>query len=445
MAGIPHTRFLDNSSPPHIATLMLIAGLAALSLNVFLPSLPSMARYFGVEYHLMQLSVSGYLATTAAIQIFIGPIADRFGRRPVMLATTGIFVAATLGALLAPTFELFMACRMAQAAIATGFVLSRAVVRDMVGQDQAASMIGYVTMGMSVVPMVGPVIGGALDQAFGWQATFGLLLVGGCGLFALVWADMGETGRAGGSSFALQARQYPELLASQRFWGYCLAAAFASGAFFAYLGGAPFIGSEVFGLSPATLGFYFGAPAVGYLIGNYLSGRYAARLGVNRMVLLGALVATAGLVLLAAVAAAGWASAGVFFALVIPLGLGNGIMLPSANAGMLSVRPHLAGSAAGLGGAFMIGGGAALSALAGVVLVPGSGPMPLIWLMLATSVASILCAVWVIRRARTVAATQADVPFTAALSASPGSAPVAGSTVPAAAVPASDRRPFRRP
>jgi len=404
MQAISVSRFLDRRTPPHIATLILTAGLAALSLNIFLPSLPSMARYFGVEYHLMQLSVSGYLATTAIIQVFIGPVSDRYGRRPVMLATTAVFVVATAGALVAPTFGLFMACRMVQAAIATGFVLSRAVVRDMVPQDQAASMIGYVTMGMSVVPMVGPVFGGMLDQAFGWQATFGLLLIGGIGLFALIWADMGETAQATSSSFGQQVRQYPELLKSRRFWGYCLAAATASGAFFAYLGGAPFVGSEVFGLDPATLGFYFGAPAVGYLIGNFISGRYSVRLGVNRMVLVGSVVATVGLAALAMVTLLGWNYPWLFFALVIPLGLGNGIMLPNANAGMLSVRPHLAGSASGLGGAFTIGGGALLSALAAAVLVPGSGPMPLIALMLATSAASIVCAVWVIRRARAVGA-----------------------------------------
>ncbi len=404
MQNIQVSRFLDRRTPPHIATLILTAGLAALSLNIFLPSLPSMALSFGVDYHLMQLSVSGYLATTAVIQVFIGPVSDRYGRRPVMLATAAVFVVATAGALIAPTFGLFMMCRMAQAAIATGFVLSRAVVRDMVSQDQAASMICYVTMVMSVVPMVGPVIGGMLDQAFGWQATFGLLLIGGIGLFALVWADMGETARASSSSFGQQVRQYPELLKSQRFWGYCLAAASASGAFFAYLGGAPFVGSDVFGLDPATLGFYFGAPAVGYLIGNFISGRYSVRLGVNRMVLLGTVVSTVGLAVLAAVTLLGWNYPGLFFALVIPLGLGNGIMLPNANAGMLSVRPHLAGSASGLGGAFTIGGGALLAALASAVLVPGSGPMPLIVLMLATSAASIVCAIWVIRRARAVGA-----------------------------------------
>lgn len=399
----PAIRFLNRSTPPHILTLVLVAGVPALSLNIFLPSLPSMARHFGVDYHLMQLSVSLYLAMTAVVQLMIGPLADRYGRRSVLLLITAIFVAASVGALLAPGYVSFMICRMAQAAIAVGFVLSRAIVRDMVPEDQAASMIGYVTMGMSVVPMAGPVIGGALDEVFGWQATFALLGLSGAGLLALIWADLGETGQRRQTSFLDQAREYPALFRSQRFWGYCLAAAFASGAFFSYLGGAPFVGSDIFGLSPAALGVYFGAPAVGYMAGNFLSGLYSVRVGLNRMMLAGALVTLAGMAVLALVTLAGFVTPMTFFGFTGLIGLGNGILLPSANAGMLSVRPALAASAAGIGGALLIGLGAALSAMAGAVLTRASGPMPLILLMLVTSALSLACAIWVILRARAVA------------------------------------------
>jgi MFS transporter, DHA1 family, multidrug resistance protein len=394
----------NRTTPPHIGTLIAIAGLAALSLNIFLPSLAAMALYFRVPYAQMQLTVSAYIATTAVIQIFIGPISDRIGRRPVLLASIAVFLLATVGAILTTSFTTFFICRLCQAAIASGFALSRAVVRDMVPGDRAASMIGYVTMGMSVVPMIGPVIGGALDAAFGWKSTFWMLGAGGAALLWLVWADLGETATHRATSFAAQVRAYPELLRSQRFWGYVLAAAFASGAFFAFLGGAPFVGAKMYRMDTATLGFYFGAPAVGYMAGNYLSGRYATRMGINRMILMGALVTTTGLATLAGLAFLGLATAEVFFGLVVSVGLGNGIMLPSANAGMLSVRPALAGSAAGLGGAITIGGGAALSALAGVVLTETSGVMPLILLMLSTSAASILCVIWVMRRARAIGA-----------------------------------------
>ncbi|HSF64455.1 MAG TPA: multidrug effflux MFS transporter [Paracoccaceae bacterium] len=397
-------RFLDRTTPPHILTLVLIPGVAALSLNIFLPSLPSMAVHFGVPYPLMQLSVSLYLAATAVLQVVIGPISDRYGRRPVMLWAAVVFTLATLGAMVAPSFGVFLACRMVQAVVATGFALSRAVVRDMVPTDQAASMIGYVTMGMSIVPMIGPVLGGALDQVFGWQASFAILALGGAGIVALIWADLGETARTRSASFAEQARQYPELLRSPRFWGYCAASATASGAFFAYLGGAPYVGTVVYGMTPAELGLFFGAPAVGYLIGNFLSGRYSVRYGVNRMVLFGALTCTGGLGLLLGLDLVGISGPYLFFGLMICVGMGNGILLPNANAGMLSVRPQLAGSAAGLGGAITIGGGAALSALAGVVLRWGGGDLPLVVLMFVSSALSIPCILAVIRRARTIGA-----------------------------------------
>lgn len=261
-------------------------------------------------------------------------------------------------------------------------------------------MIGYVTMGMSLVPMIGPVIGGLLDEAFGWQANFALLLGLGLVVLWLVWADLGETSTPRKISLGAQLALYPTLLKSPRFWGYCLSAGFASGCFYAYLGGAPFVGNQVFGLSSSKIGMLFALTAIGYMLGNFLAGRYSARIGMNRMVLAGTLVTTAGLALLLLLTLAGLSGPVVFFGLTVTMGLGNGIGLPSANAGILSVRPDLAGTASGLGGAIMIGGGAGLAALAGALLTPGSTELPLILLMLASSVASVLAILAVMRRAR---------------------------------------------
>jgi len=334
------------------------------------------------------------------LQIFIGPVSDRFGRRPVMLGALAVFLLATVGTLLARDAVTFIAFRMAQAIIAAGMVLSRAVVRDMVSGDRAASMMGYVMMGMSLVPMIGPVIGGALDEWFGWQANFALLLGLGLVVAGLCWRDLGETAQVSGLTLGGQMAQYPRLLVSQRFWGYCLAASFSSGCFFAYLGGAPYVGSYVFGLSPSQIGALFALTAVGYGFGNFLAGRYSVRLGMNRMILLGCGVTTLGMAVLVAVALAGWTTAPVFFGLTGLMGLGNGIALPNANAGILSVRPELAGSAAGLGGAIMIGGGAGLAALATAILPEGATELPLVVLMLLSSLGSMLAMAWVMARAR---------------------------------------------
>jgi len=402
MSDAPTIRFLDRATPPHIFTLIVLTGLGALSMNIFLPSLPGMTTYFQTDYRLMQLSVALYLGVNAVLQVFIGPISDRYGRRPILLGAIAIFLLATVGCIFAPTAEVFLAFRMVQAVIVAGLVLGRAVVRDMYPQDQAASQIGYVTMGMAVVPMIGPAFGGVLDQAFGWQANFWLLILLGLCVLALTFRDLGETATSTSTSFRAQFAEYPELLSSRRFWGYCLSAAFASGAFFAYLGGAPYVGSEVFGMAPATLGLFFGAPALGYFFGNGISGKFSVRLGINRMILIGALVSMGGLGASLVLFLIGFKTPYVFFGFMTFVGLGNGMVLPNATSGMLSVRPHLAGTASGLGGAIMIGGGAALSALAGSLLTGGNGAFPLIWIMFTTAVLGVAAIVYTIRREQQV-------------------------------------------
>ncbi|MGX9349647.1 multidrug effflux MFS transporter [Shimia sp. W99] len=400
MSSKPRGQFLDRSTPPNIFTLILLAGISALSMNIFLPSLPSMTAHFDTEYSVMQLSVAVYLGVNAVLQILVGPISDQLGRRPVILGGMVLFLLATLGCIFATNVTLFLTFRMMQAAVVVAMVLSRAVVRDMVPADEAASMIGYVTMGMTIVPMLGPVFGGLLDQAFGWQASFWLLFAVGLLILVLTWADLGETKQSSGLSLARQFREYPELLTSPRFWGYSLASGLSSGAFFAYLGGAPFVATDIYGLSPALMGLYFGAPAVGYFIGNYLSGRFSVRFGINRMVVAGCAIAAAGIGVLILIVFAGAGSAELFFGMMTFVGLGNGLTIPNATSGALSVRPHLAGTASGLSGSIMIGGGAGLSALAGALLVPGSGPLPLLWIMFATSFAGFLTILAVIRRER---------------------------------------------
>jgi DHA1 family bicyclomycin/chloramphenicol resistance-like MFS transporter len=397
-------RFLDRTTPPKIVTLILLAGLSALTMNIFLPSLPGMAAYFGVPYGVMQQSVALYLALSAALQVVIGPISDRYGRRNVLIGSLILFLLATLGTLFAPNATVFLIFRMGQAVIASGMALSRAVVRDMVADAEAASMIGYVTMGMSLVPMIGPVIGGVLDDLYGWQANFALLLGLGIAVLALVWADLGETATLRNVSLRDQIRTYPTLFASRRFWGYTLSAAFASGCFFAYLGGAPYVGDKVFGLSSTHVGVLFALTAIGYAAGNFFAGRFSVRIGMNRMILIGCIVTSVGLAALALLTLAGLSGPTMFFGLTVFMGLGNGICLPNANAGMLSVRPDLAGTASGLGGAILIGGGAALAAFAGVLLGPGATEMPLILLMLASSLASVVAILFVMRRARQIGA-----------------------------------------
>jgi DHA1 family bicyclomycin/chloramphenicol resistance-like MFS transporter len=385
-----NARFLDRTTPPHIITLVVIAGVAALCMNLFLPSLAAMALDFETDYAVMQFAVSGYLAATACLQLLIGPLSDLFGRRPVMLASIAMMIVATLVCMLAPDITVFMFGRVAQAAVVSGFVLARAIVRDMVPMEQAASMIGYVTMGMSVVPMVGPTVGGLLNDISGWQSSFALLALLGVGILVLAWFDLGETNHDRSASFSQQFHAWPELLRSPLFWGYALTSTFSSGMFFSFLGGAPFVGSVLYGLAPAMLGLQFFFMASGYMLGNFVSGRYASQIGITRMMLSGNVVAIAGIVAAIALISTGAESPYAFFVPLALIGVGNGVTLPSANAGMVSVQPHLAGSASGLGGAMTIGGGAALSVLASSVLSKEDGTWPLLLVMLATGLVALL-------------------------------------------------------
>ena len=396
--------FADNTTPPVLITLILVTSISVLTMNAFIPSLPALAEDLGSSYAFMQIAVSGYLLMTAFMQLLIGPLSDRYGRRPVILISLMIFILASLGCIMAEDGVTFMIFRMLQAAVASGMVLSRTIVRDLLEPTEAASMIGYMTAAMALVPMFGPMYGGAMEEALGWRATFWSFVVFGIAVLWLCWIDLGETNKSRSGSFREQFAAYPGLLSARRFWGYTMTAAFASGSFFALLGGGPFVGREIFDLSPAATGLYLGMIAFGYMSGNLITGRYASRMGINRIMMVGCLISTIGL------------SAGLLvnlfvvqhplavFGFCVFVGLGNGLTMPAATTGILSVRPSLAGSASGLGSAMMIGGGAGLSALAGALLSKESGAAPLLVLMVASAICSVFATFYVMRRARAVGA-----------------------------------------
>ena len=386
-------RFLNRSTPPHILTLILLASISALTMNIFLPSLPNIASELNSSTSILGLSVGIYLASSAVLQLIIGPFSDQFGRRPLILWSLIIFCLSTLATVFVTNTAQFLILRIFQAISASCMVLARAIVRDTTESiEKAGSKIAYVTMGMALVPMVGPAIGGLLDYQYGWEASFWLLFILGLVILIISFFDVGETLSDHNQSFLEQISTYPSLLRSKRFWGYCLSSAFVSGAFFSYLGGAPFVGNEVFGLEPKDLGFWFGAPAIGYVLGNFLSGRFSTKIGLDKMIFLGVTTALFGVSISLTISLLDHGSVLSFFGLMTLVGLGNGMSIPNATAAMMSINPKLAGTAAGLGSAIMIGGGAGLSAIANFILIHGSSEIPLIMLMW-TSVFCGLCSV----------------------------------------------------
>lgn len=383
-------------TPPSRLTLVFLSAVSILPVNIFTPSLSNMAADFEADYALVSIAIGGYAAVAAALQLVMGPLSDRIGRRPVALAGLAIFALASLGAALAADIWTFLSFRLAQGAIASGYAVSLAIIRDSSEERAAASAIGYMTMAWAVAPMLGPVLGGGLDSLFGWRASFWLLALLGLAVVALVWADLGETRTARTDPTARPFAAYPLLFRSARFWAYAICMAFTTGTFYAFLAGAPLTAETLFGTPPAMIGVYVGSITGGFIAGSFLSGRIAARFPLTTTMIAGRVIACAGPAIALALHLAGAGHPFALFGPCLLVGIGNGLTMPSANAGALSVRPDLAGSAAGLSGALTIAGAAIVGSITGAVLTPANSAYALLGMMLASSVASLVAALAVL-------------------------------------------------
>lgn len=360
---------------PRIVTLFLASAISPLAINIFIPSMPGMAAEFGTPYPTMQLGLSLYLLAVGILQLFIGPLSDYYGRRPVLIVGMLLFLAGTAVCISAATVEMFLLGRVIQSASASGMVISRAVVRDLHAREKAASMIGYVTMGMAIAPMIGPALGGILNDQFGWRSSF--FLLGAVGLISLLATlfDLQETNKDRGRPIRQQLTTYWALLRTRAFWSFSTTAACNAAVFFGFLGGGPVIASSFLGLSATQYGAWFALCALGYVFGNFLSGRFSEKIGIAGMMNAGSAVTLVGAVLPAVLFSVTDLGALALFGPMMVVGIGNGLVLPNAAAGAVSVRPEAAGAAAGLIGSFQIGMGAISSVIGGIIVADGSKVM----------------------------------------------------------------------
>lgn len=352
---------------PPVWLLVLCCALGPLSMTIAVPANTQIMRDFATEYGIAQLILTVYLCAMALSQLFLGALSDRHGRRPIMIAGLIIFILGSIICAFAPSLEVLLLGRAVQGAGGSvGISMSRAIVRDVFSRAKSASVIGYISMAMVLAPMLGPALGGALTEHWSWRVIFALLAIIAVLLVFAVITRLNEThavtrgASAGGTGVAASSAilfRYPT------FVGYVITQAFAAGMFFAFLAGAPFLMMEVLGFSASEYGMYFAITALGYLSGNFFSGRYSERAGPDTMMKVALAPAALGIVLF-------W----TFYASTEPLGLfipmffvalSNGLTIPNSTAAALSVRPDLAGAASGISGACQIGVGAALSVLVG--------------------------------------------------------------------------------
>jgi DHA1 family bicyclomycin/chloramphenicol resistance-like MFS transporter len=345
------------NSPAVTILLTALVALGPISTDLYLPSLPGLARSFGVGQSDVQLTLSVFLVGLAAAQLIYGPLSDCFGRRPVLLVGLGIYLAASIVCMLSPSIPELVAARFAQATGAcVGPVLGRAIVRDVYGREGAARVLSYMSAAMALAPALGPIIGGFLEVAFGWRANFlALVVYGACGL-AITALILPETNRAPNSDAAHPAHilaGYRGLVGHRSYVGYVLCCAFAYSGIFAFISGSSFVLVDIVGLRPDAYGFCFAAIVIGYIIGTMAAGRLSRQLGIDRLIALGAGIAVVGGVILVGLAILGAAAFGIAGAVAIVLPMlvymiGTGLVLPNSIAGAIGPFPQAAGAASAL-------------------------------------------------------------------------------------------------
>jgi len=364
---------------------MAVTAIGPTSLNILVPAVPQLSRDLGADIAILQLTVSLFLIGLGGAQLVMGPLSDRFGRRPVMLGCLALTALSSLAAIAMASAEGLILARIVQAVGAsTGIVVGRAIIRDLFDRNRAAAMIGLVATVMVVVPTFGPLIGGVLDTAFGWQSIFIFMFI--FSLMVLAWAalTLPET-RGFNAPAATQAgfrADLGELAANRRFWGYVLVASLGSATFFAFLGGGPHVVVTLMGRTSAEYGIWFAIGSIGYMAGNFGSSRLSVRHGIEPLILWGIGIEVLGVVIATVLAATAmhWGPAIVFMPQMI-VSLGNGLLLPGAIAGAVGIRPQAAGTAAGITGCTQMAIGAAVTQFSGMLLAGASSALPLALLM----------------------------------------------------------------
>ena len=372
---------------PPLWVLIVATALSSFALQVLVPAMPGLVHVFGVDYGTVQASLTVYLIGLTVGQLVYGPLSDRFGRRPVLLAGFGLFLVGTVCCVFAWDIGALLMGRALQAfGGCSGIVLSRAIVRDIYEREKAAQMIAYITAGMVVAPMAGPVIGGYLYEWYGWQAIFWFVLAFGVFTTAACALLLHETHHDRGptTTMADLFGGFAVLLRMRRFRGYSLQVAFTTASFYSFLGGAPFVAQEIMGRTASGYGWWFVMISGSYMAGNFISGRIGGRVGSDRMIMIGTVLSMIGGFVLLGVTLAGQLDLHGFFLISGVISVGNGFSMPNGFAGAVSVDPTRAGTASGLAGSLQMGIGAILMTIVGHTL--SDSAMPVVVMMLAGAV-----------------------------------------------------------
>ncbi len=387
--------------------LVLMTGVAPISLYMLVPALPVLATTFGRDISVAQMTVSLYMVGIACSQIIMGPLSDKFGRRPVLLGGIGLMVAASAAGIFAETLPQLIAARFLQAlGGASGMVVSRAIIRDLYSRDRISSMISLVIAVMMIAQMLSPLTGGLLETAFGWRAIFYLITAASLAITIMIALALPETrrDRVAGSSFR---GDIGSLIRSRAFIGYVLCQVLASQIIFAFAGGGPYIVVTQMGRSSAEYGAWFATTGFAYLVGNLFCVRFAPRHSLEKLIWFGLALQLGGSLLNLIWSLTGFNQApSVLFGTQMIVMVANAFVMSNSVAGAISVRPEAAGTASGAMGFLQMGIGALVSQFGAYLGGHSATTLPLTAAIFAISVACASTMFFIVPR-RTVVVSEA--------------------------------------
>ena len=370
--------------------LTALIALGQLATAMYIPSMPSLVADLGTTPQRVTLTLTIFLAGFAVSQLFFGPLSDRYGRRKVLMGGLGLFLCANFACAFAPSIEALLFSRFLQSVGAcSGAVLGRAIVRDIYGRERAAKALAYIGVAFSVSPAISPIIGGYLQEWYGWQANFLFLAAVTVVVWATAWFLLEETNRQPDPT-ALNpydmARNYALLLRNPIFIGHMLALSLVFSGLMAFIAAAPFLFIETLGIRPAHYGLLSALAVFGTLAGNLSAGVFTMRLGIERMMWIGIGIAVAAGGAMTLLALMGFFGVLVILIPIILFLCGMGIVMPNGMAGAMGPFPRMAGAASALLGFVQMAAGAAAAALGG--WLPQDSQLPLACTILALGVSA---------------------------------------------------------
>ena len=378
--------------------LAMLTGLGPLSMDMYLPSLPDIGRVLEAPTAQVQLTVSSYLIGFAVGQVIYGPLSDHYGRRPVLIGALMLYAAATFACAAARSIDMLIAARFVQAIGGSGsIVMARAIVRDLYSGARAGRELSLMGSISAFAPIVAPMIGGVLQSAYGWRASFVLMGAAAALTILAVVRLLPETlpqrAARAAISFSHLTQSYAEVARHRGFLAYLGIITASYAGLFAWVSGASVVLQEVYGLSAAAFGFTFALGSAGYLVGTMIAMRLVLRRGLDRTIGIGVMLLAAGGLLLTVVVAARVPGAWLVAAMSLYLA-GLGFSMPQAMAGALTPFPQRAGTASSLMGVVQQTIAAAVAAAIGGYLARSAWPVA--GVILAMSV--IACLFWALTR-----------------------------------------------